>query len=52
MKTVITAVLAGGVLAAASVCTIGADEPTAAAKPRGESTPAVAAQVTRTACTR
>jgi hypothetical protein len=46
MKTIITAVLAGGVLAAAGASTIGQDEPTATATPRVQSKPAVAALVT------
>jgi hypothetical protein len=46
MKTVITAVLAGGVLAAASAGAIGQHEPTAVVNPRVPSTSAVAALVT------
>jgi hypothetical protein len=46
MKAVITAVLAGGVLAAAGAGTIGHNEPTATATPRMQIKPAVAALVT------
>jgi hypothetical protein len=41
-----TAVLAGGVLAAAGVATVGHDEPTPTSTPRVQSKPTVAALVT------
>jgi hypothetical protein len=41
-----TAVLAGGVLAAAGVATVGLDEPTPTSTPRVQSKPTVAALVT------